>query len=157
MRAGPRELAAALGLLALWGLLLGSPLLAKGFPVDGHDFRAHITWGGHFARQFRDGEIYPRWLADHNEGLGSPTFFFYPSLPFWLTAGLPPLFPGETAPVSALASVATAMLALRRHFGRDSEGRRRVLRGEPGNGGATHRRRCGIRWYGRGRELPAAR
>jgi hypothetical protein len=108
----PRGRIGAFALLTLWGLLLGGPLLRAGFPVDGHDFWAHTTWGGHFARQFWDGEPYPRWLAYHNEGLGSPTFFFYPPLPFWLTSLLTPLFVAETAPVSALAWVATAMLVL---------------------------------------------
>jgi hypothetical protein len=112
MRPTLREVTVALGLLLLWAVVLGLPLLGTGFPVEGHDFWAHTTWGGHFARQFWAGDLYPRWLIDHNEGLGSPTFFFYPPLPFWLTALLAPLFPGESAPVSALAWVATAMLAL---------------------------------------------
>ena len=112
MNGARREAAVAFGLLLLWGVVLGLPLLAKGFPVDGHDFWAHTTWGGHFARQFWSGDLYPRWLMDHNEGLGSPTFFFYPPLPFWMTALLAPLFPGESAPVSALAWVATGMLVL---------------------------------------------
>ena len=112
MKTTSREPAIALGLLLLWGLVLGFPLLSKGFPVLGHDFWAHTTWGGHFAQQFWSGEIYPRWLINHNEGLGSPTFFFYPPLPFWLTAWLSPFFPDESAPVSALAWVATAMLVL---------------------------------------------
>ena len=111
-RAGRRQLAVALALLALWSLLLGWPLLRRGFPVDGHDFWAHTTWGGHFARQFWDGELYPRWLAYHNEGLGSPTFFFYPPLPFWLTAVIAPLFPAETAPVSAVAVRAPELMTV---------------------------------------------
>lgn len=112
MKRNLRESAVAHVLLLLWGMVLGFPLLSKGFPVDGHDFWAHTTWGGHFVEQFWGGDLYPRWLMNHNEGLGSPTFFFYPPLPFWLTALLAPLFPGESAPVSALAWVATAMLVL---------------------------------------------
>jgi len=112
MRSTVRGSAVCYGLLLLWGVALGLPLLSKGFPVDGHDFWAHTTWGGHFSRQFWEGEFYPRWLIDHNEGLGSPTFFFYPPLPSWLTAWLVPLFPDESAPVSALAWVATGMLVL---------------------------------------------
>jgi len=100
MKPTRREGTIALGLLLLWGAVLGLPLLSRGFRVDGHDFWAHTTWGGHFARQFWAGDLYPRWLVDHDEGLGRPTFF-YPPLPFWLTARLGPLFPGESAPVSA--------------------------------------------------------
>ncbi len=107
-----RESAVAYGLLLLWGVMLGFPLLSKGFPVDGHDFWAHTTWGGHFSQQFWEGDLYPRWLMNHNEGLGSPTFFFYPPLPFWLAAWLSPLFPDQSAPVSALAWVTTGMLVL---------------------------------------------
>jgi len=112
MKTDLRETAIAFCVLLLFGLALGFPLLSKGFPVNGHDFWAHTTWGGHFAEQFWNGELYPRWLMNHNEGLGSPTFFFYPPLPFWLTALLSPLFPDESAPVSALAWVSTGMLVL---------------------------------------------
>jgi hypothetical protein len=50
MKPTRREVTIALGLMLLWGAVLGLPLLSRRFRVDGHDFWAHTAWGGHFAR-----------------------------------------------------------------------------------------------------------
>jgi len=45
-----------------------------------------LTWAAQFADQFRAGILYPRWLPDSFETLGSPTFYFYPPVAFWVDA-----------------------------------------------------------------------
>jgi len=52
--------------------------------ILGHDTVWHSLWINHFSQQIRDGIVYPRWLADTNYGYGSPTFVFYPPLPYYL-------------------------------------------------------------------------
>jgi hypothetical protein len=42
------------------------------------------VWMEEFARQFLEGEFYPRWLENIFVGHGSPVFFYYPPLPFYL-------------------------------------------------------------------------
>lgn len=46
----------------------------------------NLTWATQFADQFRAGNPYPRWMADSFGGLGSPAFYFYPPLAFWIDA-----------------------------------------------------------------------
>lgn len=74
-------------LLIIFGiaLLLVLPMLLTNCP-QGHDIRHHLIFSHHFTEQFWQGELYPRWLQNMNAGFGSPTFFFYPPLPFWITA-----------------------------------------------------------------------
>jgi hypothetical protein len=45
-----------------------------------------LTWAAQFADQFRDGILYPRWLPQSFDALGSPTFYFYPPVAFWVDA-----------------------------------------------------------------------
>jgi hypothetical protein len=69
----------------------------------------HLVWAKHFADQFWTGEIYPRWLSGLNSGLGSPTFYFYAPLPYYVTALIYPLFPDAGyawLPVGLSATVA---------------------------------------------------
>lgn len=77
----------ATDLLLLTGaaLLLVLPMWLRGCP-DGHDILHHLIFSHHFTTQFWQGEFYPRWLTQMNAGFGSPTFFFYAPLPFWITA-----------------------------------------------------------------------
>lgn len=53
---------------------------------SGHSLRLNISWTTGFTGQLLGGELYPRWLVDMNDGLGSPVFFFYGPLPFYLMA-----------------------------------------------------------------------
>lgn len=47
----------------------------------------NFSWTRQVAAAFARGEIYPRWLPGSFEGLGSPTFFFYPpAVPFFTGA-----------------------------------------------------------------------
>ena len=52
--------------------------------ILGHDTVWHSLWINHFSQQISDGIAYPRWLAETNYGYGSPTFVFYPPLPYYL-------------------------------------------------------------------------
>lgn len=46
--------------------------------INGHDNLYHRNWIGQFTEQFRNGNLYPRWMADSFSGFGSPVFYFYP-------------------------------------------------------------------------------
>lgn len=63
-----------------------TPYAIRGLP-SGHDVSHHIVWADAFLRQLAGGELYPRWLAHLGNNLGgSPTFFFYPPLPFFASS-----------------------------------------------------------------------
>ncbi len=70
--------------ISLLGLLLCAPLLLTTCP-GGHDIYHHLIFSHHFSSQLLQGELYPRWLSDMNGGFGSPTFFFYPPVPYYAT------------------------------------------------------------------------
>ena len=61
------------------------PLILIG-PQSGHSIGHNISWASGFTGQLLGGELYPRWLIDMNEGVGSPVFFFYAPLPFYFMA-----------------------------------------------------------------------
>ena len=61
------------------------PLLVHG-PQMGHSVVYNLTWTNGFTEQLLQGELYPRWLLNHNAGAGSPVFFFYAPVPFYFTA-----------------------------------------------------------------------
>jgi hypothetical protein len=73
------------------GLMLTFPTIIYGFPADGHDSMAHLTWYTQFSEQLLSGQLYPRWLLNENAGLGSPTFFYYGAVPYFLTTIFLPL------------------------------------------------------------------
>lgn len=71
--------------LAAVAVLLSAPMLTLGI-LYSHSSPYSLLWGTQFAEQFRAGILYPRWLAESFNGLGSPTFYFYAPLPFWFDA-----------------------------------------------------------------------
>lgn len=77
-RRGPLVLLIAAIVLLAPSLVLGNLL--------SHSSPQNVTWAAQFTDQFRDGVLYPRWLPDSFDGLGSATFYFYPPIAFWLTA-----------------------------------------------------------------------
>lgn len=77
--------------IAAASILLSMPLLLHGPLPDGHDLDEHRNLITHFEEQFKDGEFYPRWLANMNHGLGSPTLFVFPPLPAYVCLALSPL------------------------------------------------------------------
>jgi len=55
-------------------------------PIVGHSFTPNYNWVQAFSSQFLQGEIYPRWLYQSYQGAGSPAFYFYGPVPFWVSA-----------------------------------------------------------------------
>jgi len=74
-----------LGLLATW------PLLILGAPDLSHDGVDHARWAKHFAAQFWQGDLYPRWYTNVSGGFGGPSGFFYPPLTNYASALFWPL------------------------------------------------------------------
>ncbi|MBN9488103.1 MAG: hypothetical protein J0H44_12790 [Alphaproteobacteria bacterium] len=66
-------------------VLLMAPSLVLG-TLPSHSSPQNLTYAEQFAEQFRNGVLYPRWLADSFDGLGSPAFYFYPPGAFWVDA-----------------------------------------------------------------------
>jgi hypothetical protein len=102
-----------------WYLVVPSLALASGLLLlpfwlqggsQGHDLFHHLLSGHYFAQQLWQGEPYPRWLMAMNGGFGSPTFFFYPPLPYYVSA----LFagPGALAQHAVIPLLWSASLAL---------------------------------------------
>src|SRR3954454_24054871 len=87
MAAGPGGIAekpwvAGLAILGMAALLtlpaaVTAPRLNDSFWID-------WVWLDQFAEQLRHGVLYPRWLPLSHGGLGSPVFYYYPPLAFYL-------------------------------------------------------------------------
>lgn len=69
-----------IGIVAMLPSLLG--------PGATHSHIYNIIWTEHFGTQMSAGHFYERWLPDSFEGLGSPAFYFYPPLAYWISGGL---------------------------------------------------------------------
>jgi len=99
------------------GVVASLPLVLLGFPHPTIDGICYLQWAENFSAQFWQGELYPRWLRDLNHGLGSPVFFYYPPLSFWVAALLQPLATASLSSwqtlgwASALAVVASGLAA----------------------------------------------
>lgn len=91
---GASDLAGYLGIVAV-GMLLGLPALIFGAPARGHDAVPNALLYLHFAEQLWQGEVYPRWLLGHNQGLGAPAMFLIPPLEYYLMSPLYPLMPAD--------------------------------------------------------------
>jgi hypothetical protein len=112
--------------LALLAAVLTLPLWSNGF-LTGHDRHFHLKWARWFTEQFRAGELYPRWLTGMNDGQGSPAFFFYGPIEYWITALLPPWSSqsfedtarqlGLAASLAVFTSGAAFFAWIRRHVG----------------------------------------
>src|SRR5450830_1133523 len=76
-------------------LLAHLPMLIHGMPIDGDDTRIHLLWQRFYAGEIADGNLFPRWLHQLNNGFGSPAFFLYPPVAHLVSAMGLPLFPGE--------------------------------------------------------------
>jgi hypothetical protein len=72
-------------ILVATSLLLSIPMIRFGLPF-GMDAAEHLSWYRCFAQQLWSGEMYPRWLLGMNGGLGSPDFFVYGPLPYYVAA-----------------------------------------------------------------------
>jgi hypothetical protein len=73
-----------LALLGL-GVLLLAPSLLFGVGPSA-DLEVHYVWARDFPAALFSGELYPRWLDQAMYGLGSPAFYFYPPLTYYVCA-----------------------------------------------------------------------
>jgi hypothetical protein len=94
--------------LPLAAVVLLAPSLVLGTLVT-HSAHLNLTWAKQFAEQVQAGIFYPRWLPDSFGGLGAPTFYFYPPLPFWIDA-LVSIVTFDTLPVSYRLSLTSVLL-----------------------------------------------
>ncbi len=78
------------------GMVLSLPVLILGVPFFSDDGVTHAMWYAHFSEQLFGGDLYPRWLMNMNAGFGSPVFFYYPPVPFFLTSLLRPFFASDS-------------------------------------------------------------
>jgi hypothetical protein len=81
--------------LALLAGAVCAPMLFYGAP-NGHSIEYNLVWLQNFASQLAVGDVYPRWLMDMNGGAGSPVFYFYAPLPFYLLSMPALLLPAHT-------------------------------------------------------------
>ncbi len=77
--------------LGIAAVVLALPMLNYGPMPSGHDTFEHFIFFQQFALQFWSGELYPRWLLTINHGLGSPSFFLFPPLPYYVSVLLTPV------------------------------------------------------------------
>ena len=78
------------------GLILTLPVIFNDVFLA-PDLLLHLHWSKHFSEQFWRGDFYPRWLLNMNAGFGSPTFFFYGPVPYYLTSLFYPLFANDSS------------------------------------------------------------
>ena len=64
-------------------ILACSPMIFFGASA-GHSVVNNTIWLKHFSEQLSQGDIYPRWLMNINRGEGSPAFYYYAPLPFYI-------------------------------------------------------------------------
>lgn len=92
MRLKLRLLEPGLSLVLAVAVIVSIPPLFLGFPAhtsdSGHDAGAAIVYLDRFARQFWQGDFYPRWLVTGDNGFGQPAFYFYQPLGYWIGAVL---------------------------------------------------------------------
>lgn len=69
--------------LLLLSACICAPLLWYGAP-NGHSIEYNLVWLSNFSAQLAQGDLYPRWLMGMNHGAGSPVFYFYAPLPFYI-------------------------------------------------------------------------
>lgn len=93
--------------IALATALLMAPTLAA--PPLAHDsFWINAVWTDQFAAELARGNLYPRWLPQSHGGLGSPVFYYYPPLAFYLSGAAQLL--GLAPHQAVLAAFAVAFL-----------------------------------------------
>jgi hypothetical protein len=75
------------GILACIAIIAMLPAFLFG-PGETHSASYNFVWIRQFGEAMAQGNLYPRWLPDSFEGLGSPAFYFYPPLVYWLAGGI---------------------------------------------------------------------
>ena len=62
-------------------------IINQGLPYA-HDTIFHIFQADQFSVSLSEGNFYPRWVPDSNNGYGSPNFIFYSPFSYYLLAGI---------------------------------------------------------------------
>jgi hypothetical protein len=73
-----------IAIIGIMACLLMGPAFFLG--AGGNDLRTQTLWIKLFNEQFWQGDLYPRWLQNMYAGNGSPAFFYYPPLTYFITA-----------------------------------------------------------------------
>lgn len=71
-------------ILTFFSALATYLVCSDGFPI-GYDYKNQIIAYEAVSSQIRGGELYPRWLADINQGFGGTNLFFYPPFSYYIT------------------------------------------------------------------------
>ncbi len=71
-------------IIVLFSCVMLAPAFILG--AGGGDLHCQSLWVKFFNEQFWNGDLYPRWLQGMYVGDGSPVFFYYPPLPYFITA-----------------------------------------------------------------------
>ena len=82
-------------------------LMAPAFLIgtwNADSFIHNVAWVDGVAAEMAQGFAYPRWLTTGFEGMGSPSFYFYPPLPF-LIMGAAKLFVGHLVSTNAILQI----------------------------------------------------
>lgn len=118
-------------IIVLVAALAMTPELAIGLSVT-DNFRFNLNWPQQFVELFRSGHLYPRWLPHSWHGLGSPVFYFYPPLFFWVTSVIDAVTGGTLAserlvPLASLILLMGSGLSMRAWLRVHSGERRAVI------------------------------
>jgi hypothetical protein len=108
-------------LIALIATLAMAPELAIGLTVT-DNFRFNLVWPQQFVELFRSGHLYPRWLPHSWDGMGSPVFYFYPPLFFWVASIVDTVTAGtlgseRLVPLASLVLLIASGLSMRAWLG----------------------------------------
>ena len=87
------------------------PTFLNGYWVA-NDILYHLNWNDLFQQQLFTGDLYPRWLFEMNGGRGSPIFYFYSPLPYYVSAFFALLIPGEQSSWYSLGACYCFALAI---------------------------------------------
>jgi hypothetical protein len=100
----------AIIILALGATIACMPLLRYGASTQ-DPIGIYLDWMGRFTLQLTQGDLYPRWLMGMNQGAGSPVFYYYAPLAYYLTSIPTILLPG-LKPTIQLAWADSLLLSL---------------------------------------------
>lgn len=109
--------AQAILMIVLVAVLAMGPELAVGLTIT-DNYRLNLTWPQQFVELFRDRNLYPRWLPHSWGGMGSPAFYFYPPLFFWVASIVDVLTAGafgseRLVPLASLVLLIASGLSMR--------------------------------------------
>jgi hypothetical protein len=103
-----------IGLYALVAALVMLPSFIWG-PGDSHSIKYNSIWVTQFGNEMAQGNLYPRWLPESFEGLGAPTFYFYPPLTFWVAGAFHALGLSMLGAINATGFIALTLSGLAMH------------------------------------------